>query len=321
MYSALQSDRKVFYFTLSDDQFLPRTLAMCKSLRKYTNSDITFVHTELLSQISRSAFESHKIELIPVEVIGVEFVKSLALSRTHVEFMWTLPSVLLDWFVSNSPGYSDYVYLDADLFFYSDVKPIWDEIPPGHISITPHRFSTRLGSSFPDSGEFNVSWVGIPATQIGRKCAREWAEQCVRLCPEIPTNVDGKTVYGDQKYLEDWPSEYAGNIHVISHVGAGLAPWNYENYDISTASEFKVDEIPLIFYHFSSHQFGFPFASRMGREYSRTSPIPKKIYKVYELSLRECVLELGFKKWRSRHKPLWLRIWKFIVRGFPKNWQ
>lgn len=319
MNSRLQKDRRVHYFTLSDNQFLPRTLAMCKSLRKYTNSDISFVHTELLSQASRSAFEANKIELLPVEVIGVDFVKSLALSRSHVEFMWTLPSVLLDWFMSNLPGYSDYVYLDADLFFYSDVQAIWDDIPAGYISITPHRFSTRLKSYFLDSGEFNVSWVGLPATEIGRKCAKKWAEQCVRLCPEIPTNLEGKTVYGDQRYLEDWPADYAGKLHVISHVGAGLAPWNYENYEIRAAPEFTVDQIPLIFYHFSSHQFGFPFASRMGREYCRNTPIPKKIYKVYEASLKECVTELGFKKWRSRHKPLWLRVWKFIVRTLAKN--
>lgn len=294
---------------------------MCKSLRKYTDSDITFVHTEFPSHASRSAFESHKIQLLPVEVIGFDFVKSLALSRSHVEFMWTLPSVLLDWFMSNSPGYSDYVYLDADLFFYSDVKAIWDETPAGHISVTPHRFSTRLETAFPDSGEFNVSWVGIPATEIGRGCAKKWAEQCVQLCPEIPTNLEGKTVYGDQKYLEDWPTDYAGNLHIIGHVGAGLAPWNYENYEINVASEFTVDRVPLIFYHFSSHQFGFLFASRMGREYCRTTPIPRKIYKVYEDCLRECVSELGIKEWRSRHKPLSLRIWKFIVRILPKNWQ
>ena len=315
------SDRKVFYFTISDNQFLPRTLAMCKSLRNFTNSDISFVHTESLSGESRLAFEFHNIELEPIEKIGVDFVKSLTASRSHVEFMWTLPSVLLDWFMTNSPGYSDYVYLDADLFFYSDVKAIWDEIPAGNISITPHRFSTRLESAFPDSGEFNVSWVGIPATDMGRKCAKKWAEQCIQLCPAIPTKVNGKIIYGDQMYLEDWPSDYAGYVHIIRHVGAGLAPWNYENYKIIESTEFTIDEFALIFFHFSSHQFGFPFASRIGREYSRIRPIPKKIYKVYEDSLRECMVELGFKKWRSRYKPLWLRIWKLIVRIFSKSLQ
>jgi len=314
MGSAPNSIRNILYFTVSDNQFLPRTLAMCKSLRGFTDSDICFVHTEILTQKSRLAFESRNVVLLPVEVIGKDFVGLLASSRSYIEFMWTLPSVLLDWFMNNYPGYTEYVYLDADLFFYSDLKNIWDEIPVGRVSITPHRFSPRLKSAFPDSGEFNVSWVGIPATDIGRKLAKNWAEQCIELCPEVPVRVQEKIVYGDQMYLQDWPKDYSGYVHVIRHVGAGLAPWNYENYKIVETTEFTVDDKALIFYHFSSHQFGFLFASRIGREYSKIRPIPKKIYDVYETSLKESASELGFKRWRSRYKPLRLRIWKFIVR-------
>jgi hypothetical protein len=319
MNSILQSDRKVLYFTVSDNQFLPRTLAMCKSLRKFTNSDITFVHTELLSQSSRSAFETYNVGVLEVEAIGEDCLRSLIASRSHVEFMWTLPSVLLDWFMSNRPGYSDYVYLDADLYFFSDVKAIWDETPVDSISITPHRFSARLESAFPTSGQFNVSWVGMPATSVGRKCAKNWAEKCIELCPSVPTPIRGKLAYGDQKYLDDWPMDFDGYVHVIGHIGAGLAPWNYENYEIIETSKFMVDGKDLIFYHFSSHQFGFPFASRIGREYSRIRPIPREIYRDYETNLKLCVAELGLKKWRSRYRPLGVRIWRFILRKFARR--
>ena len=37
---------------------------------------------------------------------------------------------------------------------------------------------------------------------------------------------------GDQKYLDEWPDLYS-SCHIIENMGAGIAPWNYCQYEIS----------------------------------------------------------------------------------------
>ena len=74
-----------------------------------------------------------------------------------------------------------------------------------------------------------------------------WREQCLDWCFD---RVE-PTRFGDQKYLDEWPSRYAGVV-VFQHEGAGLAPWNVANHRFrSEGSRVFVDTDPLVFYHFS----------------------------------------------------------------------
>ena len=54
-----------------------------------------------------------------------------------------------------------------------------------------------------------------------------WRKQCLEWC--FYKLEDGKM--GDQKYLDEWPDQYA-SCHIIENMGAGIAPWNYSQYEI-----------------------------------------------------------------------------------------
>ncbi len=307
---------KPVYFTLSDRGFLPRTLAMCKSLRIYDSvSPVYYFATEPLLQVEFDAFASVGVKVLSIEeLLGTELVAHLRYSRSLLEFMWTLPSQLLTKMWELEKSCTDFAYLDADIFFYSDPGLIWLEIPSNSISIVRHNFSRRLQNIFIESGEFNVSWVSVPNSSIGMAVASKWASDCLEMCPDKPVIHNGKLVYGDQKYLDYWPELYGSNLHIIEHLGAGVAPWNYEEYKFSAYAPLLVNDVPLIFFHFSSHQFGFFLARRMGSEYSRVKAIPTLVYDIYEQALLENVKTLQMKKWRSRYRPLRKRAIGYITR-------
>lgn len=293
---------------------------MLRSIRAFDkDSNLLFFHFEDLNHDQLNQFALAGVELVSVRsFLGDDEFDSIKSSRTHVEFMWTLPSVISHKLVEGNFGteISDVTYLDADMFFYASPWEIWHEVPPQKIAIVRHNFSDRLKMAFPDSGEFNVSWVSFPTNSQGLECARNWAQDCVYLCPSTPTLVNGTLVYGDQLYLEKWPKEYSDSLHIIGNVGAGVAPWNYENYEFSYQKEILVNQVPLIFYHFSSHQFGFFLASKIGRVYREVKTIPRMVYKIYEESLQESASDLGFDNWKSRYRPLPLRGLDFLSRLF-----
>lgn len=298
------------YFTLSDRNFLPRTLAMCKSLRYFdSKSPIYYFNTESLSSVELEAFHEIEVQVIPlIDFLDTGLVAHLKETRSFLEFMWTLPSQILNKMWELEEFCTDFTYLDADIYFYDDPSNIWDEIPEKAISIVRHNFSTRLEKIFIDSGEFNVSWVSVPNTPIGRLAASKWAEDCLEICSDKPVFHNGRLVYGDQKYLDYWPELYGSNLHIINHIGAGVAPWNFERYEFSISPPCTVNGKPIIFFHFSSHQFGFLLSRKMGTEYSKVKKYPKLAFKIYECALRESMEILEMRGWKSRYEPLHKRV-------------
>src|SRR5262249_20022465 len=57
--------------------------------------------------------------------------------------------------------------------------------------------------------------------------------------------------FGDQKYLDQWPSTYPGVV-TARHKGVGVAPWNVGNYRFRLERDaVLVDDEALVFYHYS----------------------------------------------------------------------
>jgi len=290
---------------------------MVDSFRLYDKESAINVYClDPITDIQKMAFGNLHATLIDIDsVFGIHFINDLKTTRSLLEYVWTLPSLLLGYLTKENLDYSHFVYLDADIFFYSSWSEIWSKIPIDSISIVEHRFSKRLEPLFPNSGRFNVSWIGIPNNELGKECANTWGNQCLELCPDEPVIRNGKVVYGDQKYLDDWPEMYGNDLFVITSKGFGLAPWNYENYKISKGIPIAVDEEKLIFFHFSSHQYGFLAASKMGKLY-RIGHFPKVIYQVYEENLSKSTSALKMNGWKSRHKPIYKRIIHMVNRKF-----
>ena len=89
---------------------------------------------------------------------------------------------------------------------------------------------------------------------------------------------------GDQKYLDYWESQYSGVI-IDKNLGAGVAPWNYEDMEFSIKDgRIFANNLPVIFYHF--HQFtqvGIDKFDRLSKFYTDVRAAPDEIYREYEL--------------------------------------
>jgi len=135
--------------------------------------------------------------------------------------------------------------LDADIYFYSSLEPIYKELGENSILITPHRFPDKLKYK-EIYGLFNVSFQMFRRDEKGLECLKQWQDSCIEWCYD---RLEGNK-FADQKYLDEWTTKFNG-VRILSNIGAGLAPWNLSNYElIYRDNKLFVDQDELIFFHF-----------------------------------------------------------------------
>lgn len=192
-----------------------------------------------------------KLNLKNLEVIALEDFEDQELlavkgKREIFEYYWTCTPSLPLFILKKHPEFRDIAYLDADLYFFSQPQPIYEELGAESIMIISHRYSADLKYLQKESGIYNVGMLIFKNDEVGLTCLKWWREKCLEWCHAY--YEDGK--YGDQMYLNDWPQRFP-EVHVLEHKGAGLAPWNISQYQIKKyKDQILVDGEPLIFYHF-----------------------------------------------------------------------
>ena len=279
-----------YFCTLFDSGYLLKGLAMMRSLKQFCPEAKIFVLCmDRQCQDMLEDLDLPFVHCIPLEELEDEELLNAKSDRGIAEYCWTL-SPCLPWYVIQQHSEVNLItYLDADLFFYSDVQPLFDEIGNASIAIIEHRFSPRLRDR-EVNGRFCVEWVSFRRDREGLACLSRWRAQCIEWC--YYRLEDGKM--GDQKYLDEWPSLY-NSCHILMHTGAGIAPWNYEKFSFSRNenSQITVEDSPLIFYHF--HQFQLldnGKFDRLSSFYTSVCAEPSIVYRFYEDALKNCIEEV-----------------------------
>jgi hypothetical protein len=258
---------------------------MVDSLIKNTNKINHHVHILALDFVTERYLgdyykECSKVTIHSLGTLGTEYIWDLRKSRSHREFCWGLSSILTNFILEETKGTT--IYLDADIFFFSDPSPLVTECAIYSIAVTPHRFPDRL--KFQEiMGIYNVQWVQFKFDDEGRAASTKWRRQCEASSSYAPD----LGIVGDQKYLDSWHLEYK-SFKSINNVGAGLAPWNHEKYKLRLEDGITyVNDLPLIFYHF--HSFSISDLGKItlaNAMYAQVVPLPTSLYLTYLEKLR-----------------------------------
>ncbi len=238
------------FCTLFDRNYLARGLVLYRSLleagaefnlRVFCMDVETSELLEALALPSVEVVPLAELESLDPELAGIRG------TRSHLEYMWTAtPAVCLASF-ARDPGLREITYLDADLRFFADPQPLFDEIGDASVTIISHRYAPRWSAYEATSGIYNVEWLTFRRDAHGVEALEWWRERCLEWCKAVAE--DGK--FGDQAYLDDWPERFA-SVHVLEHPGAGVAPWNLESSEVRVdpAGGLLVDGVPLVFFHY-----------------------------------------------------------------------
>jgi hypothetical protein len=251
-----------YYCTCFDRFFLPRALALHASLVEHDGAFIlyAFCHDD---ESFRYLCDHPRKEIVPIPIADVELndegLRLARSNRSRIEFYFTCTPLLCLYVFETYQQVDLVTYLDADLFFFSDPQPLFDEFGGNSIGIIAHNyaFGARRLLKY---GTYNVGLLMFRRDEQAIECLRWWRDRCIEWC--FDRLEDGK--FADQKYLDEWPKRFRGVI-ALQHKGANVAGWNIRNFLVSKrGGRIFLDAQPLIFFHFAGFREVRPYLFRAG---------------------------------------------------------
>ena len=240
------------FCTLFDSNYLPRALVLYHSLVATGESFCLYVvcFDDLALDVLNKLKLAHLIA-IPLSDFESKELLAIKQSRTAGEYCWTCtPHVIR--YVLDTYQVAQVTYLDADLCFYQKPSILLKEFKQANASvlITEHRY-TPIYDYSATSGIYCVQFMTFNRDERGLEALQWWQDRCLEWC--YNRHEDGK--FGDQKYLDDWKTRFEG-VHVLQHLGGGVAPWNVQQYKVHLSkNNIYVDEYPIVFYHFQDYKY------------------------------------------------------------------
>jgi len=237
------------FCTYFDSNFLFKGLTLYRSLTQHMTEPFALsvlcldeVTYQTLIQLALPSLQP--ISIRDFEAGDTELLKAKQ-NRSRVEYFFTCtPSLPL--FVFNRYPETELVtYLDADLFFFTSPRPVFEEFGRGSVLIIGHRYaeSDRYLEQY---GIYNVGLLSFRNDDAARECLEWWRSRCLEWCYDRVE--DGR--FADQKYLDDWPQRFR-NVVELRHKGTNVAPWNVFQYRITKEKgRVRIDGDDLVCYHF-----------------------------------------------------------------------
>jgi hypothetical protein len=304
---------KYYFCTLFDINFLHRGLAMYNSCIKHGGDGFT-MWILCLDEASKKILDGlnlHNAVILTVSDLNNKELEATKSGRSNSEFAWTCKHSLIRYAISKIPEGEIINYIDADLFLFAHPQSVYEELGENSILITPHRFEEEEKAREKKVGSFNAGMIFMRKDDISRRCLSRWTKQCLDWC----FAKYEETRYGDQKYLDEWPTLYP-KVVVSKNKGLNIGTWNIQKYSVTKQDgQIFIDDKILTWYHF--HGFR-AYLNRKGKLCAYPASMTNDIiYKPYVEALNESVSQIrkSFPEFRpaTNAHPGYLRLGKQIV--------
>ena len=274
--------------THCDYNYLPRAIVLIESIAKKSENYLVILvcHDELSysTMIERSMQNVELVKLSEIEVYFEELnAKKLLISP--IEYIFLLTPFILK-FCLEVFKLENVVYVDSDIYFFSSIDPIFNEIKNSDVGITSHNFPKKM-RHLEVNGKFNVGILFFRNSRDGNQILDWWAKRCLESTSIESTSSD---VFGDQKYLDLFSTIYPGT-YVYKNLGINAAPWNCHEVTPDNNGGLTINGSNLVCFHFSGVKASEnKFIAGYHRYGIRPMPVIKQyvyqpyVWKLYEMN-------------------------------------
>jgi hypothetical protein len=243
--------KKKYICTYFDYNYLPRGLALFYSIKKFHNDFEFFALTfDGQSYNYLAGLHENNLRLISIAEYNSYFNISADKYPDRKQYFFSATPNICSYLFDTRPGIDVLLYLDADVYLFNSLDPLYEEFGESSIGITEHRVNPILKLFVKHYGKYVIGVNLFRNSEAGRKCLREWKDECTSWYqgkPGYPLKF-----FSDQIFLDSWKTKY-NEVKVITNIGINTSYWNAVNYTFKKINdEYFVDNHPLIIYHFSS---------------------------------------------------------------------
>ena len=254
-----------------DPDFILYVLCMDEVTEKILK-DLSFKSVIL---IPLKTLEEFDVDLLPIKN-----------KRDDKEYAWTVKCPFMLYLFKSFAALEHIIYLDSDLEFFQNPKPIFDEFSTSSIMLTRERFYFQDNEPWYENyGIYNCGFMAFKKDTIGKDALKWLRRKCINWC----YNRVEPNLYGDQKYTADWTKRF-NNVKVSKNLGINVTAWYAHacNLDTDNTGHFIGDQ-PLIFYHYN----GFTLFNKDEFDLCIFIKLPKRlvnmIYIPYILKLKKAI--------------------------------
>ncbi len=299
------------YVTLIDSLFLPQVVtlhaSMCRHCYPFTLW-VLCIDDDAHWVLDRLALDG--VRLLRLADLESPELHEAKRDRTRAEYCWTLTPCAPRFVFDADQSVSRVTYIDADLWFLRAPSPLFAELESAERSvlITEHGYPPGKDQSA-TSGRFCVQFMSF-TRGAGERVRSWWEERCIEWCYARLEN--GR--FGDQKYLDDWPERFSGEVHVLSQFGFAMAPWNIARF-------FPGDPV---FYHFHGLRLLRGGWVSLVSRYPLSAQVRSTLYEPYLREFAAALARLRTVGWSAPpqdRRLVWQCVGRSFVEGLRYGWK
>ena len=277
------------FCTLFDSNYLDKGVVLYHSMKEVMESFRLYVLAmddkcyDVLKSMNLS-----NMTVISLEEFEDEELLRIRKERSRAEYCWTCSASLID-YVFETYGEEYCTYIDSDLYFFKNPQILIKEMLDADCSvqIVEHGFGKGLIAKEKEkgAGRYCVQFNTFKNDKYGREILGTWKAQCRNHCSMAPGEM------GDQKYLSDWEEKYE-KVHVLQHLGGGVAPWNIFRFKPAEQEGWLIDKktkekFELIFYHFHHLEYVDESLVNINVFKKELGSDLKLVYSIYKIYLKK----------------------------------
>ncbi|MFC0183630.1 hypothetical protein SAMN04515674_11746 [Pseudarcicella hirudinis] len=248
-------------FTICSINYLAQAQTLGQSLKEQ-NPDVEFV-IGLVDRLDKVQLEADKIppfQMLEIDKINIENFEEMCLNYNITELNTAVKPFFFDYFLKNRADITNIIYFDPDIIVYDKLDKLQNSLLTYEIVVTPHISSPindRLDTNETDhlnTGLYNLGFIAVRRGEETIKMIDWWKEKLKKDCRIDLCNG----LFVDQHWINFVPLFYK-NVLVEKYPGYNVAYWNLHERKVTQENgKFFINNVPLIFFHFSGYELKKP---------------------------------------------------------------